>query len=48
MSDPREHNYGEGKVANHDWVDYQACSLLQYITDTANLFIIGNYFNKLR
>ena len=38
----------ENKVANHDWVDYQACSLLQYINVIANLFIIGNYINELR
>ena len=30
----------ESKVANRDWVDYQACSLLQYINVIANLFII--------
>ena len=38
----------ESKVANHDWVDFQACSLLQYINVIANLFIMGNYFNELR
>ena len=38
----------ESKVANCDWVDHQACSLLQYINVIANLFIIGNYFNELR
>ena len=38
----------ESKVANRDWVDYQACSLLQYINVIANLFIMGNYFNELR
>ena len=38
----------ESKVANCDWVDYQACSLLQYINVIANLFIMGNYFNELR
>ena len=37
----------ESKVANRDWVDYQACSLLQYINIIANLFIMGNYFNEL-
>ena len=37
----------ESKVANRDWVDYQACSLLQYINVIANLFIMGNYFNEL-
>ena len=36
----------ESKAANRDWVDYQACSLLQYINIIANLFIMGNYFNK--
>ena len=34
--------------ANRDWVDHQACSLLQYINVIANLFIMGNYFNELR
>ena len=29
----------ESKVANRDWIDYQACSLLQYINVIANLFI---------
>ena len=38
----------ESKVANHNWVDHQACRLLQYINVLANLFIMGNYFNKLR
>ena len=38
----------ESKFANHDWVDYQACSLLQYITVIANLFLMGNCFNELR
>ena len=38
----------ESKVANPDWVDLQACSLLQYINVIANLFIMGNYFNELR
>ena len=38
----------ESKVANRDWVDHQACSLLQCINVIANLFIIGNYFNELR
>ena len=37
----------ESKVANRDWVDHQACSLLQYINIIANLFIMGNYFNEL-
>ena len=37
----------ESKVTNRDWVDYQACSLLQYINAIANLFIMRNYFNKL-
>ena len=38
----------ESKVANRDWVDHQACSLLQYINVIAKLFMMGNYFNKLR
>ena len=38
----------ESKVYNRDWVDHQACSLLQYINVIANLFIMGNYFNELR
>ena len=38
----------ESKVANRDWVDHQACSLLQYINVIANLFIMGSYFNELR
>ena len=38
----------ESKVANRDWVDHQAYSLLQYINVVANLFIMGNYFNELR
>ena len=32
----------------HDWVDHQACSLLQCIKVIVNLFIMGNYFNELR
>ena len=39
---------GESKIANRDWVDHQACSLLEYINVIANLFIMGNYFNELR
>ena len=35
------HYKEESKVANHDWVDLQACSLLQYINVIANLFIMG-------
>ena len=27
----------ESKVANRDWVDHQACSLLQYINVIANI-----------
>ena len=27
----------ESKAANHNWVDHQACSLLQHINTTANL-----------
>ena len=38
----------ESKVANRDWVDHQACSLLQYIDVIANLFIMRNFFNELR
>ena len=38
----------ESKVANRDWVNHKACSLLQYINVIANLFIMGNYFNELR
>ena len=30
----------KSKVADSDWVDNQACSLLQYINVIANLFII--------
>ena len=37
----------ESKVANRDWVDHQACSLLQYITVITILFIMRNYFDKL-
>ena len=38
----------ENKVANREWVDHLTCSMLQYITVIANLFIMGNYFNELR
>ena len=38
----------ESKVVNRDWVDYQACSLLQNINIMANIFILRNYFNELR
>ena len=38
----------ESKVVNRDWVDHQACSLLEYINGIANLFMMGNYFNELR
>ena len=38
----------ESKVANRDWVDHQACSLLQYINVIANILVMRNYFNKLR
>ena len=31
------------KVANHELVDQQACSLLQYINVIANIFIMRNY-----
>ena len=37
----------ESKVADRDWVDHQACSLLQYINVIANLFKMGIYFNEL-
>ena len=36
----------ESKVSNHDWVDHQACSMLQCINSMINP--IRNYFNKLR
>ena len=35
----------ESKVANRDWVDHQACSLLQYNNIYSQSFY--NYFNKL-
>ena len=38
----------ESKVGNRNWVDHQACSLLQYINVIANRFTINNYFNELR
>ena len=31
----------KAKFADRDWVDHQACSLLQYINVIANLFIMG-------
>ena len=37
----------ESKVEDRDWVDYQACNLLQYINVIANLLKMGNYFNEL-
>ena len=37
----------ESNVANHEWVEHQACSMLQYINVIASLFIMGIYFNKL-
>ena len=37
----------ESKVANCDWVDHQACSLLQYISVITNVLIMRTYFNKL-
>ena len=37
----------ENKVANRDWVDHQAGSLLQYANVKANIFIMGNYFKEL-
>ena len=39
---------GESKVAKRDCADHQALSMLQYIKVIANLFIMGNYFKKLR
>ena len=36
----------ESKVAEREGVDYQVCSLLQYINVTDNLFKIRNYFKK--
>ena len=44
----RRANKEESKVANRDLVDHQACSLLQYSYNIANIFLMGNYFNKLR
>ena len=41
----RRANKEESKVINHDLVDHQACSLLQYINVTVNRFIMRNYFN---
>ena len=38
----------ESKVGNRDWVDHQACSLLQYNNVITNIFVMGNYFNELR
>ena len=37
----------ESKVVNRDWVNHQACSMLQYINVIDNLLIMGNYFNEL-
>ena len=37
----------ESKIANRDWVDHQACSLLQYINVIAYLFYDGNCAEKL-
>ena len=34
----------ESKVANYDWVDHQAYSLLQYMNVIANLFYNGKLF----
>ena len=48
LSTHRRASTEESKVANRDWADYQACSLLQYINVIANLFIMVNYFNELR
>ena len=36
----------ESKVANRDWVDHQACSLLQYINVIANPFKMGFFLMK--
>ena len=36
----------ESKVANRDWVDYQACSLLQYINVIANLLEESKVANR--
>ena len=39
----------ESKIDDRDFVDHQACILLQYINVIANLFfIMGSYFNELR
>ena len=38
----------ESKVANRDWVDHQACSLLQYINHIANLPTTGKHPNEPR
>ena len=34
----------ESKVVTRDWVDHQACSLLQYINVFANLLIMRSFF----
>ena len=39
MYGPHVCNKEESKVANRDWVDHQAYSLLQYINIIANRFI---------
>ena len=31
-----------------DWVDHQACELLQYIDGVTIRLVMGNYFRKLR
>ena len=36
------------EVANRDYVDHQACSLLQFINVITNLLIMRNYFNLLQ
>ena len=38
----------ESKIANHDWIDHQARSLLQYITVIINLLIMRIFSNRMR
>ena len=38
----------ESKAANSDWVDHQACSLLQYINVIANLFKYHGRFPSMK
>ena len=35
-------------MASRDWVDHQACNLLQYINVITKCFLMRNYFNELR